>query len=305
MKIEIDHIIGVIIGLIPLVTITIVFGNDAQVTGGGITVQQSASAKIINSTVSTNTAGELGAGILCEHSSSATLVNSIVWGNEGPGDNEIAVTDDSTLTVSYSNVRGGQSNVFVGPGSTLNWVLATNIESDPLFVDVASNDYHLQASSPSIDVATDSDPDLPLTDYEGDPRIIGSSPDMGADEWKPDVDIVNIDIKPGTTQNAINPHDKGSIWVAILSSIDAEMPFDPSSQVDISTVEFGPGGAQTTRYKVKDINNDGLGDLLLRFMISETGITCGDTEAQLMGVTFKDQDFLGSDALKTVGCKVR
>ena len=114
---------------------------------------------------------------------------------------------------------------------------------------------------------------------------------------------INIDIKPGNEQNVINPHEKGGIWVAILSDTDSDSPFDPSSQVDIPTVEFGPDGAKAVRHKVKDINEDGLGDLLLRFKIPDTGIACGDTEATLTGKTFDGVIFSGTDFIKTVGCK--
>jgi len=114
---------------------------------------------------------------------------------------------------------------------------------------------------------------------------------------------VDIDIKPGNKRNVINPRSKGGIWVAVLSDTDPESPFDPSSQVDIPTVEFGPDGAKATRYKVKDINKDGLGDLLLRFKIQKTGIACGDTEATLTGETFDGLIISGTDSIKTVGCK--
>jgi hypothetical protein len=115
--------------------------------------------------------------------------------------------------------------------------------------------------------------------------------------------IVDIDIKPGNKRNVINPRAKGGIWVAILSDTDSGSPFDPSSQVDIPTVEFGPDGAKAIRHKVKDINRDGLGDLLLRFKIPTTGIACGDTEATLTGETFDGLSFSGTDLIKTVGCK--
>ena len=114
---------------------------------------------------------------------------------------------------------------------------------------------------------------------------------------------INIDIKPGNDRNIINPRSRGGIWVAVLSDTDPESPFDPPSQVDIPTVEFGPDGAKVTRYKVKDINRDRLGDLLLRFKIAETGIACGDTEATLTGATFNAQSIAGTDSIKTVGCK--
>jgi hypothetical protein len=117
------------------------------------------------------------------------------------------------------------------------------------------------------------------------------------------VQKVDIHIKPGDEHNAINPHAKGGFWVAVLSDIDPESPFDPLSQVDIPTVEFGPDRARMIRHKVKDISKDGLGDLLLRFTISETGIVYGDAEATLNGETFKGLRFTGTDTVGTVGCK--
>ena len=114
---------------------------------------------------------------------------------------------------------------------------------------------------------------------------------------------VLIDVKPGNKRNVINPREKGSIWVAILSDTTSGSSFDPSSQVDIPTVEFGPRGAMAIQHKVKDINKDGLGDLLLRFKVSQTGISCGDTEATLVGETFDGLSFIGTDSIETVGCK--
>jgi hypothetical protein len=110
---------------------------------------------------------------------------------------------------------------------------------------------------------------------------------------------VDIDIKPGNNQNKINPRSNGKIWVAVLSDIDAH--FDPL-QIKIPSVRFGPDEAKATRHRVRDINKDGLGDLLLHFKIRRTGIECGDTEAVLSGVTFDKQKFRGVDSVKTVGC---
>ena len=109
---------------------------------------------------------------------------------------------------------------------------------------------------------------------------------------------VAIDIRPGNKRNVINPGSRGGIWVAILSDSD----FDPL-QLDIDTVRFGPAGASALRQRVRDVNRDRLGDLLLRFKISETGIACGDTEAKLTGETFGGQSITGTDVVKTVRCR--
>ena len=109
---------------------------------------------------------------------------------------------------------------------------------------------------------------------------------------------VTIDIKPGNEQNRLNPATRGGIWIAIQS----EGPLDVL-QININTVGFGPLAAAAVGQGVRDVNNDGLPDLLLRFKVEQTGIACGDTEATLVGETLLGQQFAGTDVLETVGCE--
>lgn len=119
----------------------------------------------------------------------------------------------------------------------------------------------------------------------------------------PEILVVDIDIKPGHRRNIVNPRSNGGIWVAVLSETDSDSPFQPLSQVDIPTVEFGPDGATVIHHKVKDINRDGVGDLLLRFKMRKTGISCGDTEVTLSGQTFGGTAIRGTDTIQNVGCQ--
>lgn len=41
---------------------------------------------------------------------------------------------------------------------------------------------------------------------------------------------------------------------------------------------------------------------MFRFIVSETGIICGDTEATLTGVTLEGESFIGTDSIITVRC---
>ena len=77
-----------------------------------------------------------------------------------------------------------------------------------------------------------------------------------------------------------------------------------STQVDFSTVTFGPDGASTAHdCHVKDANDDGFMDIVFHFKIQEAGIVCDDTEATLMGETFDGTPITGTGAVKAVGCK--
>lgn len=131
-------------------------------------------------------------------------------------------------------------------------------------------------------------------------RIVGNI--QAAQVVTPEASSIQIDIKPGNKQNKLDPNSRSGIWVAVLSDTSPESPFDPSSQVNIPSVDFGPDGAKAIRHKLRDINKDGLRDLLLQFRIRDTGILCGDTEATLTGEDFDEQAFAGSDAIITVKC---
>jgi hypothetical protein len=111
---------------------------------------------------------------------------------------------------------------------------------------------------------------------------------------------VDIKIKPKNDRpNDINLSAGGVIPVAILSSED----FD-AVQVDVTTLAFGPDGADITHQQghIVDIDADGDTDLLTHFRISETGIVCGDTQATLTGETFAGEPVSGSDVINTVNC---
>ena len=117
-----------------------------------------------------------------------------------------------------------------------------------------------------------------------------------------DVDVrrvVDFDIKPGGDPNAVNPNSKGVIPVAILGSTE----FD-ATQVDSSTVAFGPNQAVPAKDGlIEDVNGDSLNDSVFHFRTQESGIGCGDTHATLTAETFAGNPIIGTDAVKTVGCR--
>ena len=116
-------------------------------------------------------------------------------------------------------------------------------------------------------------------------------------KFRPPIIIVDIDIKPGSFPNAINPASKGVIPVAILTN----ETFDASS-VDPTTVKFGRTGTEASpvQWTMEDVDYDGDLDMILHFKTQETGIQPGDIEAKLTGKTLKDISIEGTDSIKTV-----
>lgn len=107
---------------------------------------------------------------------------------------------------------------------------------------------------------------------------------------------VEIDIKPGSNPNSINPDSKGVIPVAILTTAAFN-----ASTVDPATVLFGPDEAQAEHWAIEDVDSDGDEDMILHFRTQDTGIKAGDTEAELTGKPLLDGwPIHGTDSVRTV-----
>ena len=152
------------------ITNNIISHNKASDSGGGICLVDS-HPTIDNNTIFKNTAYSIhgfpkgvGGGIYCSKCSEL-IANNIVWENIAEYHPQIY----GAQNVSYCNVQGG----YPGTG---------NIDSDPLFVDDAIEDFHLTFQSPCRD-AGDNSAVTALTDFEGDLRIAYGTVDMGADEF--------------------------------------------------------------------------------------------------------------------------
>jgi len=172
-----------------------VISNTAGWHGGGIAVDGRFHGAVANCLVADNWAGNFGSGVLAAHG--IQMINNTIVGNRGAY--AVHLTSDSlgmTLTnnIVVSNEGGIQNyTAAVSPtlqtndvwnnGSNYSGVSAgtTDLHVDPQFVDAPGGDYHLADDSPLIDAGTIV-PDV-VADFDGDPRPIGVSHDIGFDEW--------------------------------------------------------------------------------------------------------------------------
>jgi|GEM_PF-1833835 len=97
-----------------------------------------------------------------------SLTNSIVW-NCGVS---ISLENNSTLDVSHCCIQGAEL-----------WPGENNLNADPQFRDPENYDFRLLPGSPCIDTGADLDWMTDFADLEGNPRVSGERPDMGAYEF--------------------------------------------------------------------------------------------------------------------------
>jgi predicted outer membrane repeat protein len=161
---------GICCGESTAITNCTINGNSARWVGGIYCTI--GNLTVTNCTITGNTEKEGYGGGICSYNSNSTITNCILWGNLSANGHEIYISENTrNASVSYTDVEGGQADVYVEPGGVLNWGLG-NIDIDPCFVgpgywdandipDDANDDfwvdgdYHLLSSSPCIDAGTD------------------------------------------------------------------------------------------------------------------------------------------------------
>ena len=139
----------------------VLVGNSARATGGGVHYISS----MKNCTIVANSAGFEGGGV---YGGGVLYQNCIIYYNTAYG-------------------GGASKNVYLSSATINNCCLTPrtsgtgNITNEPAFVDMAGGNYRLQIGSPCIDAGTNLNVYW-SADIDGNPRIFGSTVDIGAYE---------------------------------------------------------------------------------------------------------------------------
>ena len=163
----------------PTLTNCVFVANSSVRNGGGLSNNSSDGLALINCTFSNNLAEDYGGGIYNINSNS-TLVSCIFWNNSATDGAQIALWN-SELTVSYSDILGGEGAVYIGGECVLTWD-ATNIDADTNFIREPSDggddwgigqnddygDLRFHSGSPCIDAADNNSLPADIIDLDGD-----------------------------------------------------------------------------------------------------------------------------------------
>lgn len=171
-----------------------IISNNLETTnfgGGGVAFVYS-DIPMNNNTISNNSA-QTGGGILF-YSSNPHVQNNIVWGNTSvTNGNQVYFFDEPADPNFYNNnIEGGQGAFGVNSNVFYLGTYANNINSDPQFnapsagsgnaFNGSTANWTLQQTSPCIDGGSIQNITYPATDIAGNPRLAGSSIDIGAHE---------------------------------------------------------------------------------------------------------------------------
>ncbi len=135
----------------------LIINNSAETHGGGIFCHSLSYLSMSNVTLSSNTAGVEG-GAIRSQESSYSLLNSILWDNS-PAEISLlaegAYGQNDTISVSNSDIKGGETGINISGSNGIVYWQESNIDADPLFCNPDSGDYTLAENSPCVGTGED------------------------------------------------------------------------------------------------------------------------------------------------------
>jgi hypothetical protein len=314
-------------------------GNTGGYGGGGGIYHKGASLLLINCIITGNVAMDgHGGGLYCRESrwvSEAALMNCTFVGNSGQNGNSISCNspvqdlpttlqltncilwnrsddirdnDNSTITITYSNVYGG-------------WPGEGNIDTNPLFVDAdgadnivgtEDDDLRLSLGSPCIGAGDNSAVlQSVITDLDGNPRIVNGIVDMGAYEGAPSPDVFYyVDAVSGdnnnygltaqaafaTIQKGIDAAEDSEVVLVYPGLYQEEINF-LGKRITVQGVAVSPAGVPVLQnsgdFAVSFYNGEGPDSILKNFIIKDSfmGVLIVDSSPTLSNMTIVNNKY--------------
>jgi serine protease len=211
------------------ITNNMIVGNQGA-QGGGIYLSVPFGARgplAVNNTVAGNQANTGLAVYATGFDAQATFVNNILAGTGTAAVLQCDGTYDPTPPVMrFNDVYNGGTGPAYGGVCAGQAGVNGNISADPLFVDPAGGDFHIQRG-PAVDAGTNAG--APATDFDGDPRPLDgngdgvATVDMGADEIPLTADTIPPTISCSASPNVLWPpnHELRAVTVSVSASDDS------------------------------------------------------------------------------------
>jgi len=227
--------------------------------GGGVYIigyGSTGTGTLTNNTITGNTATINGGGIRAKFSYPENLYNNIIWNNTSPEGADLYIDntgDDpffpTTVNLFNNDFDQSASGTYIVIPFTID---PSNLDNaNPLFE--GSGDFYLTASSPCINTGDNDAPNLPDTDIDGNPRIVGGTVDMGAYEFQP-VSYIYVDKTDETCggktpcytsiQQAINASSNRSVIMIVEGNYSEDVTINTSK---ILTLKGGYDSAFTAQ----------------------------------------------------------
>ena len=165
----------------------VIANNSSPDGGGGGVFTSSSLLNLTNNTIIYNRlAGPFGNGIsggVYVEAGNAYFYNNIFFSNQL---DDIWIDNDPDGDYFGTSIELLNNNFnYLGFYSTIPITIHSSNynNADPLFENISGGNFNLQPGSPMINAGYPNTPDLPATDIEGNPRIIGGRVDIGAHEY--------------------------------------------------------------------------------------------------------------------------